>query len=92
MNDQPTTHSIADLDLHLFNEGTHRRLHDQFGAQPLAEGGVRFAVWAPAARAVHVVGDFDGWAGERRSTRRGRRGCGAAGSRTPASAPRTATG
>jgi 1,4-alpha-glucan branching enzyme len=57
------SHSIPDLDLHLFGEGTHRRLYTQFGAQPGA-GGTRFAVWAPAARAVHVVGDFDGWTGE----------------------------
>ena len=58
-----TNDSIPDLDLHLFGEGTHRRLHEQFGAQP-GPGGCRFAVWAPAASAVHVVGDFDEWAGE----------------------------
>ena len=57
------SHAIPDLDLHLFGEGTHRRLYTQFGAQP-GDGGTRFAVWAPAARAVHVVGDFDGWTGE----------------------------
>ncbi len=62
-NTSMSPHSIPDLDLHLFNEGTHRRLHEQLGAQPV-DGGVRFAVWAPAARAVHVVGDFDGWSGE----------------------------
>jgi 1,4-alpha-glucan branching enzyme len=60
--------TIPELDLHLFNEGTHRRLYRQLGAQadPTGDGGdgVRFAVWAPAARAVHVVGDFDGWSGE----------------------------
>jgi 1,4-alpha-glucan branching enzyme len=55
--------AISDLDLHLFGEGTHRRLYEQLGAQP-GEGGTRFAVWAPAATAVHVVGDFDDWAGE----------------------------
>lgn len=55
--------SPSDLDLHLFNEGTHRRLYDVLGAHPTS-GGVRFAVWAPSARVVHVVGDFDGWAGE----------------------------
>ena len=55
--------SIPDLDLHLFSEGTHRRLYLQLGAQP-GDGGTRFAVWAPAARAVHVVGDFDDWTGE----------------------------
>jgi 1,4-alpha-glucan branching enzyme len=56
-------HSVSDLDLHLFGEGTHRRLHEQLGAQP-GDGGCRFAVWAPAAAAVHVVGDWDDWAGE----------------------------
>ena len=59
----PASHTIPDLDLHLFGEGTHRRLYTQLGAQP-GDGGTRFAVWAPAARAVHVVGDFDGWTGE----------------------------
>ena len=58
-----TNASIPDLDLHLLGQGTHRRLHDQLGAQP-AEGGCRFAVWAPSARAVHLVGDWDGWSGE----------------------------
>src|SRR5690606_37038294 len=48
---------------HLFNEGTHRRLYRQLGAQP-SGGGTRFAVWAPSARAVHVIGSFDGWAAE----------------------------
>ncbi len=54
---------IDDVDLFLFGEGTHRRLYEQLGAQP-GEDGTRFAVWAPAAREVHVVSDVDGWAGE----------------------------
>ena len=58
-----TNATIPDLDLHLFGEGTHRRLHEQLGAQP-GEGGCRFAVWAPDASVVHVVGDFDGWSTE----------------------------
>ena len=59
---------IGELDLHLFGEGTHRRLWELLGPQPLhvdAEGavsGVRFAVWAPAASAVAVVGDWSDWA------------------------------
>jgi 1,4-alpha-glucan branching enzyme len=64
---------IADLDLHLFGEGTHRRLYRQLGAQP-GEGATRFAVWAPAARQVHVVGDFDGWSGEHALTPQGSSG------------------
>jgi 1,4-alpha-glucan branching enzyme len=58
-----TLATIPDLDLHLLGEGTHRRLHEQLGAQP-RDGGCRFAVWAPSARAVHVVGDFDDWVAE----------------------------
>jgi len=52
--------SIPELDLYLFNTGEHRRAHRFLGAH-LAEGGVRFAVWAPNARQVAVVGDFNGW-------------------------------
>ena len=50
----------GELDLHLFNEGTHRRIHDFLGAHP-DDAGCWFAVWAPNARAVDVVGDFTGW-------------------------------
>ncbi|MCU1361093.1 MAG: glgB1, partial [Ilumatobacteraceae bacterium] len=53
----------ADLsggDLYLYNEGTHRRVFDFLGAH-VVDGGIRFAVWAPNARAVRVVGSFDGW-------------------------------
>ncbi len=48
------------MDLHLFNEGTHTRLYQKLGAQ-LEDGGVRFAVWAPNAEQVSVVGDFNDW-------------------------------
>jgi 1,4-alpha-glucan branching enzyme len=47
-------------DLYLFNEGSHYRLYDKLGAHPV-EGGVHFAVWAPSAERVHVIGDFNGW-------------------------------
>ena len=47
-------------DLHLFNEGTHRRLHRVLGAHPTDEG-THFAVWAPSAAEVSVVGDFNEW-------------------------------
>jgi 1,4-alpha-glucan branching enzyme len=47
-------------DLFLFNQGTHYRLHDKLGAHVVA-GGTYFAVWAPSARAVSVVGDWNGW-------------------------------
>ncbi|MGH7720325.1 MAG: 1,4-alpha-glucan branching protein GlgB, partial [Gemmatimonadaceae bacterium] len=58
--------SIGDVDLHLFNEGTHRSLWQKLGAHPRqmdGEHGVAFAVWAPNAARVSVVGDFNAWDG-----------------------------
>jgi 1,4-alpha-glucan branching enzyme len=55
---------LGEIDLHLFNEGRHFELAGAFGAQTMAiDGvpGVRFAVWAPNARRVAVVGDFNSW-------------------------------
>jgi 1,4-alpha-glucan branching enzyme len=53
---------LGELDLHLFNEGTHRRLWEVLGARVLPDdAGVRFSVWAPDAQGVSVVGDFNGW-------------------------------
>src|SRR5687767_13136637 len=60
---QPT---VGEVDLHLFNEGTHRRLWEELGAHPMTLDGVpgtAFAVWAPNARRVSVVGDFCAWDG-----------------------------
>jgi 1,4-alpha-glucan branching enzyme len=57
----PPTWEISADDLHLFNEGTHYRLYEKLGAHPLPGGGVAFAVWAPNARYVSVVGDFNKW-------------------------------
>jgi 1,4-alpha-glucan branching enzyme len=51
---------LGDLDLHLIGEGRHHRLWDALGAHVQDEG-VRFAVWAPHAREVRLVGDFNGW-------------------------------
>ena len=51
-------------DLHYFNEGTHSRLYEKLGAHPLRLGetqGTYFAVWAPNAAYVYVMGDFNGW-------------------------------
>ena len=56
--------TIGELDLHLFAEGNHRRLWEVLGARPTVHqdvAGTAFAVWAPAARAVRVVGDWNGW-------------------------------
>jgi 1,4-alpha-glucan branching enzyme len=56
--------TIGDLDLHLIGEGRHEELWGRLGAHVRELEGVRgtsFAVWAPAGRSVHVVGDFNGW-------------------------------
>lgn len=55
---------LTEDDLFLFNEGSHFHLYDKLGAHPLqldGETGTNFAVWAPDAEAVSVVGDFNGW-------------------------------
>jgi len=58
--------TVGELDLHLIGEGSHRRLWEVLGAHPrTVDGvaGVAFAVWAPNARRVSVVGDFNAWDG-----------------------------
>ena len=55
---------LTDQDLYLFNEGSHFRLYEKLGAHPLTihgESGTYFAVWAPDAEQVFVMGDFNGW-------------------------------
>ena len=57
-------HRISDLDIYLFGRGTHYTVYEKLGAHPAEENGqtgVYFAVWAPNARSVSVVGDFNGW-------------------------------
>jgi 1,4-alpha-glucan branching enzyme len=57
---------LSDFDLHLFGEGTHNRIFEKLGAHRIRLGaatGVHFAVWAPNAENVSVVGDFNGWDG-----------------------------
>ncbi len=64
---------LGQLDDHLLVEGTHRRLYERLGAHPMVhEGvaGVHFAVWAPNAARVSVVGDFNGWDGRRHQMRK----------------------
>ena len=53
---------LTDHDIYLFKEGSHGRLHDKLGCQIDADGnGARFAVWAPNANAVSVIGEWNGW-------------------------------
>lgn len=57
---------LSEQDLYLFHEGTHYRSYQMLGAHVLEQDGqtgVRFAVWAPSAQAVRVVGDFNDWQG-----------------------------
>jgi 1,4-alpha-glucan branching enzyme len=68
--------SIGELDLHLIAEGRHERLWDALGAHFRSHAGVTgtvrgtsFTVWAPSARAVRVIGDFNGWDGSRSAMR-----------------------
>src|SRR5881394_1536774 len=62
-----------EVDLHLFSEGTHLQVYEKFGAHLRTVGGVKgvyFAVWAPNAQRVSVVGDFNGWDGRTNPMRR----------------------
>src|SRR5437588_10632056 len=60
--DLPTI--FSDFDLYLFGQGKHHRIYQKMGAHPVTINGVEglhFAVWAPNARTVSVIGDFNGW-------------------------------
>ena len=55
---------ITELDRYLFGQGTHYKIFEKLGAHPRTYGGkpgMYFAVWAPHAKSVGVVGDFNGW-------------------------------
>ncbi len=63
---------LSDFDEHLFSEGKDLRTYEKLGAHPMVRGGVPgvfFAVWAPNASRVSVVGDFNSWDGSRHPMR-----------------------
>ena len=67
MSNKVIVHSLfTDQDIYLFKEGKHYNLHEKFGAHPIEcdkKKGVYFSVFAPAAREVQVIGDFNAWNG-----------------------------
>ncbi len=68
LSDGKSASILTDDDVYLFNQGSHYRLYEKLGSH-LAEvegvKGVHFAVWAPEARSVSVIGDFNGWSRSR---------------------------
>ncbi len=69
MNVKKTEHfkqTITNFDLHLFNEGNHHKIFEKLGAHIIAldgQDGTHFAVWAPSAKSVSIVGNFNYWDG-----------------------------
>jgi len=64
--------TLGDVDLHLFGEGRHERIYDKLGAHVITHEGVKgvsFAVWAPNAERVSVVGNFNAWDGTKNRMR-----------------------
>ena len=56
--------NFTELDAYLFGQGTHYDIYKKLGAHLSVDGkkkGVRFAVWAPSAKRVFVIGEFNGW-------------------------------
>ena len=63
---------LTDFDLHLFNEGNHHKIFEKLGAHIMTINdisGTLFAVWAPCAKRVSVIGDFNQWDGRRHQMR-----------------------
>jgi 1,4-alpha-glucan branching enzyme len=68
---------ISDMDCYLFGQGTHYDIYRKLGAHPSEEKGQKgyfFAVWAPNASAVHVIGEFNGWDEEQYSMKEANKG------------------
>lgn len=62
--DDSAADTFGELDLYLFGEGKHERIYEKLGAHPATHAGKRgvaFAVWAPSAHRVSVVGNFNSW-------------------------------
>jgi 1,4-alpha-glucan branching enzyme len=69
--------ALTDYDLHLFAEGNHHRIYEKMGAHVMEMGGVTgvyFALWAPEARNVSLLGDFNSWDGRAHQMRKGHTG------------------
>lgn len=63
---------LSDFDLYLIGEGSHYKKYEKLGAHVMEVGGIKgvhFAVWAPNAKRVSVVGDFNNWDGRRHQMR-----------------------
>jgi 1,4-alpha-glucan branching enzyme len=63
-NSPSTGPFLSEYDVHLFSEGTHYRIYEKMGAHPTVldgKAGTYFAVWAPNAHRVSVIGDFNNW-------------------------------
>ena len=63
---------LSDYDLYLFNEGNHHKVYEKLGSHQMTVNGIDgtlFAVWAPCARRVSVVGNFNNWDGRRHQMR-----------------------
>src|SRR4249919_1994626 len=63
---------LTGFDLHLLGEGTHFQAFEKLGARVIEHDGVKgvhFAVWAPNARGINVVGDFNSWNGSKHPLR-----------------------
>ncbi|MDJ0676644.1 MAG: 1,4-alpha-glucan branching enzyme [Calothrix sp. MO_167.B42] len=68
---------LTEFDLHLFGEGNHHRIYEKLGAHPTEIDGVKgvyFAVWAPNARNVSLLGNFNHWDGRKHQMRKGATG------------------
>src|ERR1043165_5390995 len=65
VREEQNSHALlTDWDFHLFNEGTHLKLWKKLGSHIVPDGAI-FGVWAPNAKRVSVIGDFNNWDTER---------------------------